>query len=142
MTDPSTNAGAPALQGITAVSGAPTAAGLRHASALKGHAIVNRAGETLGEVEDIVLDVQRGCIAYVVMGSGGFLGIGEKLFAIPWSALTLDGERPAFLIDADKSTFDNAPGFDAEWPTQLHGGEAWHRDVHAFYGTQTYWERS
>jgi sporulation protein YlmC with PRC-barrel domain len=113
------------------------------ASTLTGNNVVNLAGDELGEIEEIMLDVRRGAIAYAVMSSGGFLGIGEKLFAIPWSQLTLDTDRHVFVLDVPKDHFKDAPGFDKDnWPTQLNGGENWHRDVHAFYRTPVYWEKS
>src|SRR5687767_3366358 len=62
------------------------------ARTLKGDKVVNMRGEDLGEIEDIMLDVQSGRIAYAVMSFGGVMGIGEKLFAIPWSALVLDAD--------------------------------------------------
>ena len=98
--------------------------------------LVNTADETLGKIEEIMLDVPSGRIAYAVMSSGGFLGLGEKLFAIPWGALTLDTNRECFVLDARAETFENAPGFDKDhWPTQA-GDVQWHRDVHAHYGVQ------
>lgn len=128
------------VQSLAQASG-PGAA-LMTASTLTGFNIVNMAGETLGDVEEIMLDVEHGTVAYAVMSSGGFLGIGEKLFAIPWRALRLDTERRAFVLDVQKSHFDNAPGFEStHWPTQLNGGEAWHRDVHDYYQTPVYWEK-
>ncbi|MEF7614844.1 PRC-barrel domain-containing protein [Aquincola sp. MAHUQ-54] len=132
------------IQGIEPLQDAAGAGpALLTASTLTGNNVVNLAGDTLGEIEEIMLDVQRGSIAYAVMASGGFLGIGEKRFAIPWSALVLDADRHVFVLDVDKSHFDTAPGFDkTHWPTQLNGGEAWHRDVHAFYRTPVYWEKS
>src|SRR5664279_2474815 len=57
---------------------------------LTGYAVVTPAGEKLGVIEGIMLDIQSGRIAYAVLSFGGFLGIGDKLFAIPWTALTLD----------------------------------------------------
>lgn len=131
------------IDSVEALSqGAGPGATLSSASSLTGHDVVNRAGETLGEVQDIMLDLAHGTVAYAVMSSGGFLGIGERLFAIPWRALQLDPERKAFVLDVERSHFDKAPGFEStHWPTQLNGGEAWHRDVHAYYGTPVYWEK-
>ena len=107
---------------------------LMTASTLTGDKVVNTADETLGKIEEIMLDVPSGRIAYAVMSSGGFLGLGEKLFAIPWGALTLDTNRECFVLDARTETFENAPGFDKDnWPTQA-GDVQWHRDVHAHYG--------
>src|SRR5215212_2262453 len=89
------------------------------ASDFEGEDVVNREGETLGDIEEIMLDVRSGRIAYAVLSAGGFLGIGEKYFAIPWSALTLDTDRKCFVLDADKDRLKNASGFDKEnWPAQ------------------------
>jgi PRC-barrel domain len=56
-------------------------------------------------------------VAYVVLSVGGFLSIGERLFAIPWEALTLDEDRKCFILDVDKRRLENAPGFDQDqWP--------------------------
>ena len=97
------------------------------AATLTGNTVVNTADETLGKIEEIMLDVPGGRIAYAVMSSGGFLGLGEKLFAIPWGALTLDTNRECFVLDARAETFENAPGFDKDhWPTQA-GDLQWHR---------------
>jgi sporulation protein YlmC with PRC-barrel domain len=87
------------------------------ASSFEGEAVINHQGETLGEIEEIMLDVRSGRIAYVVLAVGGLLGIGEKYFAIPWQALTLDTDRKCFVLDADKDRLKEAPGFDKQhWP--------------------------
>lgn len=112
---------------------------LMTAETLEGDKVVNRQGDTLGKVTDIMLDVPRGRIAYAVMSAGGFLGMGDKLFAIPWSALTLDTDRKCFVLDADKSLFDNAPGFDKDhWPSDADMG--WHQSVHQHYNSRPFWE--
>ena len=52
-----------------------------------------------------------------MLSFGGFLGMGDKLFAVPWDALTLDEDRKCFVLDADKGKLENAPGFDKDnWP--------------------------
>jgi sporulation protein YlmC with PRC-barrel domain len=106
---------------------------------LTGTNVINRQGETLGEIEDIMIDMRRGRIAYAVMGAGGFLGIGEKLFAIPWGALTLDTDNKAFILDVDKERVKNAPGFDKDhWPSMAD--MSWATDVHTYYRARPYWE--
>jgi len=60
---------------------------------LEGNDVYNSAGEELGSIKDIMIDVPRGRVAYAVLSRGGVLGIGDKLFAIPWGALTLDADR-------------------------------------------------
>lgn len=111
---------------------------LMTASTLEGDKVVNRQNETLGTISEIMLDVPRGRIAYAVMSSGGFLGLGDKLFAIPWSALTLDTDRKCFVLNVDKETLKNAPGFDKDnWPSMAD--ETWARDLHKYYNQDVYW---
>jgi sporulation protein YlmC with PRC-barrel domain len=86
------------------------------ADTLQGDRVVNLQDEDLGTIDDIMLDVQRGSVAYAVMSCGGALGLGEKLFAIPWNALTLDANRKCFVLDASRDRFRNAPGFDKDHP--------------------------
>jgi sporulation protein YlmC with PRC-barrel domain len=93
---------------------------IRHvmsASTLIGDKVVNEAGEDLGKVEEIMLHVPSGRIAYAVLSFGGFLGMGDKLFAIPWEALKLNEESKCFVLGVDKERLKNAPGFDKNnWP--------------------------
>lgn len=108
------------------------------ADTLEGDDVVNTKGEDLGEIKDIMIDVQSGRVAYAVLSSGGFLGVGDKLFAIPWSALTLDADRKCFILDVDKDKLKNAPGFDKHhWPSMAD--PTWASEVHAYFGQQTYW---
>ena len=131
-----------APQGARIIGGRDTTSGpgpeVMAADTLQGDKVVNRANEELGKIEDIMIDVQRGNVAYAVMSCGGFLGLGDKLFAIPWSALTLDAERHCFILDADKKRFENAPGFDKDrWPAMADS--AWANRVHEYYGVRPYW---
>src|SRR5205823_4422826 len=66
------------------------------ADTLQGDSVYNGADEKLGEVTDIMIDVPTGRVAYAVMSVGGVLGVGDKLFAIPWQALKLDTENKCF----------------------------------------------
>ncbi|MEO6422274.1 MAG: PRC-barrel domain-containing protein [Candidatus Nitrotoga sp.] len=87
------------------------------ASSLIGNDVYNHSNEDLGDIKEIMLDVSSGKIAYAVLSFGGVLGVGEKLFAIPWNALTLDTENERFILNIDKSKFENAQGFDNDfWP--------------------------
>lgn len=109
------------------------------ADTLEGDSVMNPAGETLGEIKDIMIDVKNGCVAYAVLSKGGILGFGDKLFAIPWSALTLDADRKCFILDVSKERMDKAPGFDKDhWPSM--GDTNWATQVHAYYGQPNYWE--
>jgi sporulation protein YlmC with PRC-barrel domain len=108
------------------------------ASTLDGDKILSTDGEEVGKVKEIMLDVQAGRIAYVVMSCGGFLGIGDKLLAIPWNALTLDTTRKCFLLSLSSERIKNAPGFDKQhWPSMADA--TWATSVHQYYGREPYW---
>jgi sporulation protein YlmC with PRC-barrel domain len=105
---------------------------------LCGNKVINRQDDVLGEIEEIVLDVPRGRVAYAAMASGGWLGLGERLFAVPWAALRYDAGRQCFVMDASKEVFDNAPGFDKDhWPTQPQ--PEWLDRMYRHYGVAPYW---
>lgn len=109
------------------------------ADTLEGDDIVNTAGDKLGELEHIMIDVPTGRVAYAVLSFGGFLGLGDKLFAIPWRALRIDPPNHRFILDVDKETLEGAPGFDKNhWPSMAD--EQWTREVHAYYKTSPYWD--
>jgi sporulation protein YlmC with PRC-barrel domain len=86
-------------------------------STLTGHKVQNTAGEDLGKIEDLVLDEDSGRVLYVVLSFGGFLGMGNRLIAIPWKRLRQQGDHKGFILNIDKETLEHAPSFDKEhWP--------------------------
>ena len=108
------------------------------ASTLKGDKVLNYQNEEIGSVEEIMIDIHTGRVAYVVVSFGGILGIGNKLFAVPWSALTVDTDRKCFLMDANKDLLKNAPGFDKnDWPETPNG--QWYHEVYKYYEQEPYW---
>lgn len=108
------------------------------AGTLEGDDVVNSRNEKLGEITSIMVDVQSGRVAYAVLSSGGFLGLGDKLFAIPWGALTLDATNKQFILDIDKDRLKDAPGFDkSHWPSMADS--RWASQVHDYYGQRNYW---
>ena len=81
-----------------------------------------------------MLDTKNGKVCYAVLSYGGFLGMGEKLFAVPWQALTLDTENKRYVLNVDTDKLESAPGFDKDhWPNMAD--ETWANNVHHFYGT-------
>ncbi|HEY6452399.1 MAG TPA: PRC-barrel domain-containing protein [Steroidobacteraceae bacterium] len=109
------------------------------ASTLSGDSVVDRHGESLGEIKEIMVDVPTGRVAYAVLSAGGFLGIADKLFAVPWSALTLDTNNKQFILDVDKDRLKEAPGFDKDhWPSMAQ--PTWASTIYKFYGVEPYWK--
>jgi sporulation protein YlmC with PRC-barrel domain len=109
------------------------------AGSLSGDRVRNSAGDDLGKVEDIMLDVPTGRVAYAVLSFGGFLGMGNKLFAIPWEALTLDEGEKQFILNVDKQVLETAPGFDKDnWPDMAD--PSWGSQIFSHYGYKPYWD--
>lgn len=109
------------------------------ASTLAGDSVMNKAGEDLGKIEELMIDLESGRVAYAVLSFGGFLKMGEKLFAVPFKALRLDAERNRFVLDVPKEKLQNAPGFDKNnWPTTAD--RKWGSEIHSYYGTTPYWQ--
>ena len=107
---------------------------LMGADTLIGDSVVNAADEDLGDIKEIMLDMQTGQVAYAVLSFGGFLGMGDKLFAVPWQALHLDTVNKRFVLDIEKERLQNAPGFDKDaWPDMADA--QWAQQIHTFYGT-------
>lgn len=108
------------------------------ASSLSGNPVVNAQDEDLGNIKEFMLDAHRGTVAYAVLSFGGFLGFGDKLFAIPWSAMTVDAENERFVLDVPKEKLEQAPGFDQDnWPDAAD--ETWLGEVYDYYGAERYW---
>lgn len=111
------------------------------ASTLDGNTVLSSDGEDIGKIKEIMLDVRRGTVAYAVIASGGFLGIGDKLLAVPWGALTLDTDAKVFRLNATAERVKAAPGFDKDaWPTMAD--RDWASSLHEHYGSEPYWRRS
>lgn len=110
------------------------------ATTMIGDKVVSPEGEDLGTLKELMLDLDEGRINYAVLSFGGFLGVGDKLFAIPWEALTVNTEEHTFILNVDKEQFQNAPGFDKEdWPDQAQYDSGWLLDVYNYYGYSPYW---
>jgi sporulation protein YlmC with PRC-barrel domain len=108
---------------------------LMGAETLIGDDVMNRQGDNLGDIKEIMIDMQSGQVAYAVLSFGGVMGIGEKLFAVPWQALQLDTANKCFTLDVSKDQLQNAPGFDKDaWPDMQDVG--WQQQVSSFYGTR------
>src|SRR6185295_20340683 len=104
-----------------------------------GADVRNLQGENLGDIKDIVIDRASGRIVYAVVSFGGFLGLGEKLFAVPWSAFSQSTEhKDTFVLAIDKERLKNAPGFDHNnWP-QMASRE-WVSNLYTYYDVAPYW---
>ncbi|HET7410808.1 MAG TPA: PRC-barrel domain-containing protein, partial [Paracoccaceae bacterium] len=106
---------------------------------LVGMEVRNAADEYLGEIDGVTLDPMSGRIAYVLVEHGGFLGIGDSLFPVPWRAVTWVPGAEALLLDIDEERLENAPR-QVEDETTAQERRAWLLSVHSYYGVEPYWQ--
>lgn len=108
------------------------------ASTIINTSVENSYGENLGKIEELMVDLNSGRVAYAVLSFGGFLGMGDKMFALPFEALSIDTENEKIILDVDKEILENAPGFDKDnWPNFTE--HAWLVDIYNYYGYRPYW---
>jgi sporulation protein YlmC with PRC-barrel domain len=113
---------------------------LMGADTLLGNDVYNERGENLGNIKEFMIDMASGRIAYAVLSFGGFLGMGDRLFAVPWQALKLDTANKRFALNVVKEKLKNAPGFDKDhWPSMAD--PTWATSVHSFYGVSRVYDR-
>ena len=87
------------------------------ASTLAGDSVVNSRGEDLGKIQELMIDLDSGKVAYAVLSFGGIAGIGSKLFAVPLDILAIDEDKKRFILDVDKKRLQSSSGFDKNhWP--------------------------
>jgi sporulation protein YlmC with PRC-barrel domain len=109
------------------------------ASTLIGDKVMNSQGDQLGSLKEIMIDVDTGRVAYAVLDFGGFLGVGDKFFAVPWQAFSVDERGHRMILNVDKETLEKAEGFEKnDWPDTSN--PEWGRRIHQHYGYTPYWE--
>jgi len=100
--------------------------------------VTNENGEDLGRIEDIMVDIENGRIAFAVLASRAFIGRDARLYAVPWEALKVSLHDKKFILNVTRDTLANAPSFHRNsWPDLSN--LSWLREVYAYYGYQPYW---
>lgn len=103
-----------------------------------GSTVENTKGDKLGHIEEIMIDKISGRVGYAVLNYGSFLGLGGKLFALPWDTLKYDTARDAYVIGIPEEQLKKAPSFDdAAWPDM--GDPTWGKAIHDYYGSRADW---
>jgi len=94
--------------------------------------VINIEGKRIGTIDDLVIDTDTGSVMYAVLELGGFMGFGDKLFAVPWHSLTSVPAEGIFILDQSKAKLEKAPGFDKDnWPDL--GDLSWGGGIYEFY---------
>ena len=115
-----------------------TSARLIAADKVEGTAVYNPQGDQLGTIETFMLDKANGKAAYAVLSFGGFLGIGTRLYPLPWSTLKYDQNQGGYVINLDKKVLEGAPSY-AEGDTVSWDDRTWGKRVHDYYQAPPYW---
>ena len=104
------------------------------ATSIVGDKVENANGEDLGKIDNLMINLHSGEVEYAVIEFGSFMGIGGKLFAVPYKELRLDAERKTFILNRDKEYLKESPGFDKDhWPdTNDH---SYFDNVTMYYGS-------
>ncbi len=103
------------------------------ASKVNGTNVYNPAGEKLGSVYDVMINKVSGNTEYAILSFGGFLGIGDSYYPLPWKALRYDPRQGGYIVDVDKARLEGAPSYAAN-DTAEWDDEAWGRRVNDYYG--------
>jgi sporulation protein YlmC with PRC-barrel domain len=114
--------------------------GVVSTSKIIGRAVVNHQNEHLGNVLDLVIDAREGRVAYIVLSFGGFMGMGNKLFAMPWKAFECSTTEDKFILNVEKRKLETAPGFDKDAPWPDFADRTWGSGIHQYYGYDPYWK--
>jgi sporulation protein YlmC with PRC-barrel domain len=103
------------------------------ASQILGKDVRDAAGQKIGEIKDLIVDMGSGHLQYAVLDFGGVLGVGDKLFAYPVNAFRTSTTTDDLVLNVDKERLRNAPGFDkSHWPGL--DKDAYWRDVDRYHG--------
>ena len=108
------------------------------ADKVEGTDVYNPAGDKLGSINDVMIDKLSGKVAYADMSFGGFMGIGDKHYPLPWSMLKYDTNKGGYVVNLDKQRLEGAPGYNPDEKFDWED-ENWARRVHDYWGVPPYW---
>src|SRR5262245_60483688 len=97
-------------------------------------------GEDLGKIEEVMIDMETGRVAYAILSFGGLWGLGSKWVPVPWDAVALQPNEKVLLLKIDKEKIEKAPNFEASTLPEL-ANRQWGAVIHTYYGYPPYWEK-
>ncbi len=114
--------------------------GVVPASRIIGEAVVNRQGESVGKIHELLIDAKRNRVAYAVLSFGGFMGVGNKLFAMPWEAFEFSATENKLILNVEKDKLEAAPGFEKgdKWPD--FSDTVWGESIYNYYDYVPPWK--
>ena len=114
--------------------------GVVPASKIIGESVINRQGENVGKIQELLIDAKKNRVAYAVLSYGGFLGMGNKLFAMPWEAFEFSATENKLILNVEKEKLQNAPGFEKgdKWPD--FSDTLWGESIYNYYDYVPPWK--
>ncbi|WP_207460002.1 PRC-barrel domain-containing protein [Azospirillum sp. SYSU D00513] len=107
--------------------------------AVRGAAVSTSDGEDVGDIEQIMIDVERGQVPYVLVGRGGFLGVGEEWIPVPFRALTWSATQAGFVLNADREKLGKMPALaKGDLPDRVKGSDL--KTLYDRFGVTPYWQ--
>ena len=103
---------------------------------VEGTRVFDMSGKHIGAIDRLLIEKRSGNVSYAVLGFGGFLGIGNDHYPLPWSKLTYDESLGGYRVDVTKEQLENAPKYDDR--DDLGSGEDGRR-LYDYYGVPPYW---
>jgi sporulation protein YlmC with PRC-barrel domain len=97
-------------------------------------------GEDLGKIEEVMIDMEMGRVAYAVLSFGGFWGLGDKWVPVPWDAVALQPDQKILLLKIEREKIQKAPNFEPATLPDL-ANRSWGAVIHTYYGYPPYWEK-
>lgn len=107
------------------------------ADKIKGSDVFNTVGDKLGTIDAVMLDRATGKALYAVLSFGGFLGLGEKHYPLPWSLLTFNEEKDGYTVNLDRQQLEGGPNYDRS--AEFNWSADYGRKIDAYYGARSYW---
>lgn len=104
---------------------------------VEGTTVYGRDGNSVGEIQRVMIDKISGKVAYAVMSFGGFMGIGEDYYPVPWSTLTYDTSLGGYRTNITREQLDRAPKYSDS--TSWNWNRENDRKVYDYYRTPAYW---
>ena len=104
-------------------------------STVNGTDVYSPSGDHLGHIDELLIDKRSGRVAYAMMGFGGFLGLGEEQYPLPWGKLRYDTEQGGYVTDVTREQIEGAPQRTDNWATDRE----WERGYYNYYGLAPYW---
>ena len=127
---------APALWGSPVVQDAV----LLRSKTLFEYRVKSPQGEDLGKIEEVMIDMEMGRVAYAVLSFGGLLGLGSKWVPVPWDAVALQPDEKVLLLKIEKEKIEKAPNFESATLPEL-ANRQWGAVIHTYYGYPPYGEK-